>query len=127
MTDPIFLMNSLWVIVSAILVIFMIGGFILLEAGSTRMKNAGHIAGKTIFTFGLASLVFWAVGYGFIFGDNANFFVGVSDFFYSGEQIEGASLSTAAFFVFQLAFAGIAVTIALGGFAERAKFPVYVI
>ena len=118
-------MFGLWL--GAILVIFMIGGFILLEAGSTRMKNAGHIAGKTIFTFGLASLVFWAVGYGFIFGDNANFFVGVSDFFYSGEQIEGASLSTAAFFIFQLAFAGIAVTIALGGFAERAKFAVYVI
>jgi len=125
--DPIFLMNSLWVMISAILVIFMLGGFILLEAGSTRMKNAGHIAGKTIFTFGLASIVFWAVGYGFIFGDNANFFTGLSEFFYSGEQIEGAGLSTAVFFVFQLAFAGISVTIALGGFAERAKFSAYVI
>ena len=125
--DPLFLMNSLWVMISAILVILMIGGFILLEAGSTRMKNAGHIAGKTVFTFGLASLVFWAVGYGFIFGDNANFFTGLSDFFYSGEQIEGASLSTAVFFVFQLAFAGISITIALGGFAERAKFSAYVI
>src|SRR3954451_5817003 len=125
--DPLFLMNSLWVMISAILVILMIGGFILLEAGSTRMKNAGHIAGKTIFTFGLASIVFWAVGYGFIFGDNANFFTGLSNFFYSGEQIEGASLSTAVFFVFQLAFAGISITIALGGFAERAKFSAYVI
>src|SRR3954470_393282 len=125
--DPLFLMNSLCVIISFILVILMMGGFILLEAGSTRMKNAGHIAGKTVFTFGLASLVFWAVGYGFIFGDNANFFTGLSDFFYSGEQIEGASLSTAVFFVFQLAFAGISVTIALGGFAERAKFSAYVI
>jgi ammonium transporter, Amt family len=120
-------MNSLWVMISAILVIFMIGGFILLEAGSTRMKNAGHIAGKTIFTFGLASLVFWAVGYGFIFGSNGNFFVGLTDFFYSGAQIEDATLSTAVFFVFQLAFAGISITIALGGFAERAKFSVYVI
>ncbi len=125
--DPMFLMNSLWVMLSAILVILMIGGFILLEAGSTRMKNAGHIAGKTIFTFGLASLVFWAVGYGFIFGDHANFFTGFSEFFYSGEQIEGASISTAVFFVFQLAFAGISITIALGGFAERAKFSAYVI
>ena len=53
-----FLMNSLWTMIAAILVIFMLGGFILLEAGSTRMKNAGHIAGKTIFTFGIASLVF---------------------------------------------------------------------
>src|SRR3954471_8307120 len=125
--DPLFLMNSLWVMISAILVILMMGGFILLEAGSTRMKNAGHIAGKTVFTFGLASLVFWAVGYGFIFGNHANFFTGLSDFFYSGEQIEGASLSTAVFFVFQLAFAGISITIALGGFAERAKFSAYVI
>ncbi|WP_394231576.1 ammonium transporter [Niallia oryzisoli] len=125
--DPIFLMNSLWVMLGAILVIFMIGGFILLEAGSTRMKNAGHIAGKTIFTFGLASIIYWAVGYGFTFGDNANFFVGLSDFFYSGAQIEDASLATSVFFVFQLAFAGISITIALGGFAERAKFSAYVI
>lgn len=86
--DTTFLMNSLWVMVSAVLVIFMLGGFIMLEAGSTRMKNAGHIAGKTIFTFGLASLVFWAVGFGFIFGDNGNFFTGLSHFFYSGYEIE---------------------------------------
>ncbi|QBP42547.1 ammonium transporter [Paenisporosarcina antarctica] len=127
MEDVMFLMNSLWTMVSAILVIFMIGGFILLEAGSTRMKNAGHVAGKTIFTFGLASLVFWAVGYGFIFGSDANFFVGMSDFFYSGKLALDAAVDTSVFFVFQLAFAGIAVTIALGGFAERAKFSAYVI
>ncbi|WP_078409962.1 ammonium transporter [Priestia abyssalis] len=125
--DPIYLMNSLWVMLAAILVIFMLGGFILLEAGSTRMKNAGHIAGKTIFTFGLASLVFWAVGFGFIFGDNANFLVGLSHFFYSGYELEGMSLSSSVFFVFQLAFAGIAITIALGGFAERAKLSVYLV
>lgn len=122
-----FLMNSLWTMVGAILVIFMLGGFILLEAGSTRMKNAGHIAGKTIFTFGISSLVFWAVGYGFIFGGDANFFVGMSDFFYSGAQIADASVQTTVFFVFQLAFAGISLTIALGGFAERAKLSVYLI
>ncbi|MFB5085608.1 ammonium transporter [Psychrobacillus sp. PGGUH221] len=127
MEEVMFLMNSLWTMVAAILVIFMVGGFILLEAGSTRMKNAGHVAGKTIFTFGLASLVFWALGYGFIFGGNANFFVGMSDFFYDGSLIEDAGLATTVFFVFQLAFAGIAVTIALGGFAERAKFSAYVI
>lgn len=127
MEDVMYLMNSVWTMIAAILVIFMIGGFILLEAGSTRMKNAGHVAGKTIFTFGLASMVFWAVGYGFIFGGDANFFVGMTDFFYSGEIIEGAGLATTVFFVFQLAFAGIAVTIALGGFAERAKLSAYVI
>lgn len=122
--DEMYLMNSLWTMVSAILVIFMIAGFILLEAGSTRMKNAGHIAGKTIFTFGLASIVFWAIGYAFIFGDNANFFVGMSDF---GALAEDGGLADTVFFLFQLAFAGISITIALGGFAERAKFSAYVV
>jgi ammonium transporter, Amt family len=127
MEDIIFTLNSVWLMLGAILVIFMQGGFILLEAGSTRMKNAGHIAGKTIFTFGIASIMFWAVGYGFIFGDNGNFFVGLTDFFYSGYEIEGMSYSTAAFFMFQLAFAGISLTIAFGGFAERGKLSAYVI
>ncbi|WP_102274970.1 ammonium transporter [Cytobacillus massiliigabonensis] len=122
-----FLVNSLWIMLGAILVIFMQGGFILLEAGSTRMKNAGHIAGKTIFSFGIASIIFWAVGYGFIFGNNGNFFIGMSDFFYSGQETGETSYSKAAFFVFQLAFAGIALTIAFGGFAERAKLSVYLI
>lgn len=124
--DVAYLMNSVWVMLGAILVIFMLGGFILLEAGSTRMKNAGHIAGKTIFTFGLASLVFWAVGFGFIFGENANFLVGLSNFFYSGEELD-LGLNSSVFFLFQLAFAGIAITIATGGFAERAKLSVYLV
>ncbi|WNB94004.1 ammonium transporter [Bacillus sp. NEB1478] len=122
-----FSLNSVWLILGAILVILMQGGFILLEAGSTRMKNAGHIAGKTVFTFGMASIVFWAVGYGFIFGNNGNFFVGLTDFFYSGKQAEGMDYSTSAYFLFQLAFAGISLTIAFGGFAERAKLTAYVV
>ena len=124
--DSMFLMNSLWVMFSAVLVILMLGGFILLEAGSTRMKNAGHIAGKTIFTFGISSLVFWAVGYGLIFGEG-NAFFGLTDFFYSGYEIEGLGLSAPVFFLFQLAFAGISLTIAFGGFAERAKLTAYIL
>jgi ammonium transporter, Amt family len=127
MEEIIFSLNSVWLVLGALLVILMQGGFILLEAGSTRMKNAGHIAGKTVFTFGLASIVFWAVGYGFIFGGNSNFFIGLSDFFYSGEQTGDMPYSTAAFFLFQLAFAGISLTIAFGGFAERAKLSAYLV
>jgi ammonium transporter, Amt family len=124
--DTLFLMNSLWVMIAAVLVILMLGGFILLETGSTRMKNAGHIAGKTILTFGISSLVFWAIGYGLIFGEG-NSILGFSDFFYSGYDIEGLSLSGSVFFLFQLAFAGISLTIAFGGFAERAKLSVYLV
>ncbi len=124
--DTTFLLNSVWVMVSAVLVILMIGGFILLETGSTRMKNAGHIAGKTILTFGISSLVFWAVGFGLIFGEG-NAIIGFSDFFYSGYDFDGMALSGAVFFLFQTAFAGISMTIAFGGFAERAKMSVYLV
>ncbi|MFC4802782.1 ammonium transporter [Neobacillus sp. GCM10023253] len=124
--DTLFLMNSLWVMLGAVLVILMIGGFILLETGSTRMKNAGHVAGKTILTFGIGSIVFWAVGYGLIFG-KGNSLIGFSDFFYSGYEIDGLALSGSVFFLFQLAFAGISLTIALGGFAERAKLGAYLV
>jgi ammonium transporter, Amt family len=119
-------MNSIWVMIGAVLVILMIGGFILLETGSTRMKNAGHIAGKTILTFGIGSIMFWAVGYGFIFGEG-NSLIGLSDFFYSGYEVEGLGLSGPVFFLFQSAFAGISLTIAFGGFAERAKLSAYLI
>lgn len=119
------LMNSVWTMLGAVLVLLMIGGFILLEAGSTRMKNAGHIAGKTIFTFGITSLVFWAVGYGMIFGEG-NAFVGLSKFFYSGGIDPSSDLAEPVFFLFQLAFAGISITVAFGGFAERAKLASYV-
>ncbi len=120
------LMDNLWVIIGTFLVLLMIGGFILLEAGSTRMKNAGHIAGKTIFTIGIGSIVFWAVGWGFIYGEG-NWFIGLSDFFYGDTSFSEEGLSPAVDFMFQMMFALIALTIAFGGFAERAKLSAYVI
>ncbi|MEH7095431.1 ammonium transporter [Neobacillus vireti] len=124
--DTTFLMNSLWVMLGAVLVILMIGGFILLETGSTRMKNAGHIAGKTILTFSISSIIFWAVGFGLIFG-KGNALIGFSNFLYSGYDMDSLSLSGSVFFLFQLAFAGISLTIAFGGFAERAKLSAYLV
>jgi Amt family ammonium transporter len=126
-------LNALWVMLAAILVLLMQGGFILLEAGSTRMKNAGHVAGKTIFTLGLASLVYWAVGYGITFGGDAsesvNKFIGLGSFFFEPTfaAAEGESLPQSVFFVFQLAFAAVSLSIAWGGFAERAKLSAYLI
>ncbi|WP_058303514.1 ammonium transporter [Gorillibacterium timonense] len=123
--------NSLWVMLGAILVIFMQGGFALLEAGSTRMKNAGHVAGKTVLTFGLASIAFWAVGFGLAFG-NGNGFLGTTGFFTNVTNLApfdtafGAlGLPISVLFLFQLAFAGVSLAIVWGGFAERAKLTVY--
>src|SRR5690606_6702443 len=114
-------LNAIWVIVAFILVLFMQGGFILLETGSTRMKNAGHVAGKTIFTVGLGILVYWAAGYAFAFGEGTSF-IGLDGFFFQPGTDE--SLPPSIFFLFQSAFAVISVSIAWGGFAERAKLGV---
>ncbi|MFD2613239.1 ammonium transporter [Paenibacillus gansuensis] len=120
-------LDSVWVMLGAILVILMQGGFILLETGSTRMKNAGHVAGKTIFTFGLCSLIFWAVGYGIAFGSGGNPILGLADFFFNPSFTIEGMYGSSVFFLFQLAFAGVSLSIAWGGFAERAKLSVYLI
>ncbi|WP_068773714.1 ammonium transporter [Paenibacillus sp. FJAT-26967] len=129
--------NSVWVLIAAMLVIFMQAGFALLEAGSTRMKNAGHVAGKTILTFGICALAFWAFGFGLAFGDGSGLFsnnlFGLTGFFMDGVHAEAfTSLSAsdvpiAIKFLFQLSFVGVSLAIAWGGFAERAKLPVYFI
>jgi Amt family ammonium transporter len=119
-------MDNLWVFVCAVLVLFMQGGFILLEVGSTRMRNAGHIAGKTIFTIGIASLVFWAVGWAFAYGEG-NTFIGLTDFFYGDYSTNEEGLVGSIDFFFQMMFAAIAATIATGGFAERAKLSAYLL
>lgn len=117
--------DLLWVLVAAVLVLFMQAGFALLEAGLTRMKNAGHVAGKTVLAFGLATLTFWAVGFAFTFGEG-NAFIGLNGFGLSGiTEVFGIPIPH--FFLFQMAFAAVSLAIALGGFAERAKLAVYFI
>lgn len=124
-------LNSLWVMLSFILVLLMQGGFILLETGSTRMKNAGHVAGKTIFTTGLAALIYWAFGYGISFGGDSgvNALFGWGNFFFDPSVAagEGENYPSTVFFLFQLAFAAVSLSIAWGGFAERAKLSSYIV
>ncbi len=78
--DLVIAVNTVWVVVAAVLVMFMQAGFAFLEAGLTRMKNAAHIAGKNVLIFAICSLVYWAVGFGLAFGDG-NSIVGTHGFF----------------------------------------------
>src|SRR3954463_3617439 len=79
--------STIWVVICAVLVMFMQAGFAFLEAGLTRMKNAGHIAGKNVLIFALASLVYWAVGFGTAFGAGGTALVGGSGFSPSVETL----------------------------------------
>ena len=69
--------NSIWVIVAAILVLFMQAGFAMLEVGLSRMKNAGAVMGKILINLSISFLMFWAVGFSFAFG-TGNDFIGSS-------------------------------------------------
>ena len=84
--DLVIAVNTVWVVLAAVLVMFMQAGFAFLEAGLTRMKNAAHIAGKNVLIFGVCSIVYWAVGFGIAFGDG-NGLVGTSGFFPSTDEL----------------------------------------
>src|SRR5213080_1194255 len=125
--------NTVWVVVAAILVMFMQAGFAFLEAGLTRMKNAAHIAGKNVLIFGIASLVYWAVGFGIAFGDG-NAVIGTHGFFPSVDALLSVGKAPYSFFatipgagayLFVVVFAGVSLAIVWGAMAERARLWVY--
>src|SRR3989454_12204897 len=78
--------STIWVVVAAVLVMFMQAGFAFLEAGLTRMKNAGHIAAKNVLIFGICSVLYWGVGFAFAFG-GGNGFIGTDGFFPSVDAL----------------------------------------
>src|SRR4051812_21497142 len=125
--------NTLWVVVAAVLVMFMQAGFAFLEAGLTRMKKAAHIARKNVLIFGIASLVYWAVGFGIAFGDG-NAVIGTHGFFPSSDALLSvgkapysffSTIPGAAAYMFEVVFAGVSLAIVWGAMAERAKLWVY--
>src|SRR3954464_3111449 len=132
-SDLLIAANTLWVVVAAVLVMFMQAGFAFLEAGLTRMKNAAHIAGKNVLIFGIASLVYWLVGFGLAFGDG-NGFVGTHGFAPSADELLAVGkapyaaftgIPGAAGWLFEVVFAGVSLAIVWGAMAERAKLWVY--
>src|SRR3954447_10878451 len=125
--------NTIWVVLAAVLVMFMQAGFAFLEAGLTRMKNAAHIAGKNVLIFAVCSLVYYAVGFGIAFGDG-NSFIGTSGFFPSSNELLAIGQAPYSFFttipaasgyLFEVVFAGVSLAIVWGAMAERAKLWVY--
>ena len=82
-----FAASTIWVVLAAILVMFMQAGFAFLEAGLTRMKNVGHIAAKNVLVLAIASIVYYLVGFGIAFGDGGNGLFGGSGFVPSVDEL----------------------------------------
>lgn len=127
-------LDVLWVVIAAGLVLFMQAGFLLLEVGFSRMKNAGAGVAKIFVNLSIASIVWWLVGFGIAFG-GTGWLAGTSGFLfefggryssYAADAVTGqATGATASFFIFQFAFAAVSLAIVWGTTLERIKFIAY--
>ncbi len=136
------ILDTMWVLFTAMLVFFMNLGFAMVESGFARSKNAVNILSKNFIVFAISSLAFWIIGWGLMFG-NGNDFIGFHGLIslggadnspatgnnYSGvyNSISWTSVPLLAKFFFQLVFAGTAATIVSGAVAERIKYLSFII
>ncbi len=113
--------DMVWVMIAAFLVFFMHAGFAMVETGFTRSKNALNILMKNFMTLSIASVLYFIVGYGFMFGTSGGGIIGIDGFFLSGQEDQ------IGFFVFQAVFAATCATIISGAVAERMKLVSYLL
>ena len=99
-----YVIDTLFAIFAMTLIIFMVPGFAMLEAGLVRTKNVSAVLMINTMIYAIASLAFLLIGYSIAFGDFG------SD-----------SMSKWAAFLFQMAFVGKVINIMSGGVSERAK------
>jgi ammonium transporter, Amt family len=125
--------NSIWVLVAALLVIWMQAGFALLEIGFSRGKNVGTVVAKILTNFSIAAILYWAIGFAFAFGNGD--IIGHTGFFlrdYGDPQkafgVMGLSDATIeSKWLFQFSFCAVSLAIVWGTTLERIKFGVYVL
>lgn len=125
-TSTLSALNTVWVLITAVLVFFMQTGFALVETGFTRTKNTTNILFKNLIDFCIGSVVFWIIGYGLMYGSGSGF-IGKFEWFSKIDHGASVGLPNMAFFFFQLVFAATASTIVSGAMAERTKFKAYLI
>ncbi|WP_324023293.1 ammonium transporter [Maribacter sp. BPC-D8] len=119
-------MGALWIVLAGILVFFMQAGFTLVEVGFTRSKNTGNIIMKNLMDLAIGSLLFWAVGYGIMYGSD----LVLGGLFRSSPTDQGYFFFSATDWYnlfFQTVFCATAATIVSGAVAERTKFSTYLI
>jgi Amt family ammonium transporter len=132
----------MWVLIAGMLVFFMNLGFGLVESGFARAKNTVNIISKNFVVFAIASIAFFVIGWGLMYGDG-NGFLGLKGLFmlggadnspatgdaYSGvySAISWTGVPLMAKFFFQLVFAATAATIVSGAVAERIKYASFIV
>jgi len=123
--------DTVWVLVSAALVIFMtLPGLALFYGGLVRSKNVLSILIQNLAVFSLVAVLWALYGYSLAFTEGNPFIGGTDRLFAAGLDAasigatftKGVYIPELAFFVFQGAFACITCALVVGAFAERVKF-----
>jgi len=140
-------MDTVWVMVAAMLVFFMNLGFAAVESGMCRAKNCVNILSKNFVVFAVSTVAFWIIGWGLMFGNDdagekGGYFGTHGLWFVQGEDNSPATLTDykgdysainwtgvplEAKFFFQLVFTGTAATIVSGAVAERIKYHTFIV
>ncbi|PWE00827.1 ammonium transporter [Marinilabilia rubra] len=120
--------NTIWLLLATVLVMFMQPGFAMVESGFTRAKNTANILMKNLMDFSSGSFFYWLIGYSIMYGTGNAFIGDFSLFAFSPETDSyAAGYSDYADLMFQTVFAATAATIVSGAMAERTKFSAYLI
>ena len=134
LTDVSVAVDTVWVIVAAVFVMFMQAGFLFLEIGFSRMKNAGTVVAKVLANFSIASLCYWAVGFALAFGGSGALWGTHGFFLHSGTNdgslfpaMSASDAVVPAKFFFQFVFCAVSLAIVWGTTLERIKFGAYLI
>ncbi len=118
-----------WVMIGVVLVLFMQAGFLFLEIGFSRRKSAGSGVAKILVNLGIASLAWWAVGWG-VSSPSGNVLFGTEGFFFHlGQKVGGITMAApdAALMLFGMLFCAVSLAIVWGTTLERIKLSAYVI
>src|SRR5262245_12066469 len=115
--------NTMWVLITAFLVFFMQAGFMALEVGFARSRETVNIMLECIADTCLCGVLFWAVGFAWMFGQG-NGLIGNEFYFLQGTPSTYGTTGVAfmAFFLFQFAFADTCSTITSGAMVGRTGF-----
>ncbi len=141
-------LNNLWIIIGAVLVIFMQAGFALVETGFCRAKHAAHVVSTNFAIFGLGFVGFFILGFPIMFSGYSYSVFGMASPMSSGQglvhfgssgnwvflwgqsgfALNGVAYSVpiAAFFLYMVAFMDTTATIPTGSMAERWNWKAFV-
>ncbi|WP_209124934.1 ammonium transporter [Alkalihalobacillus sp. BA299] len=114
-------LDATWVMTATIIVFLMHAGFVALEIGFTRSKNALSILMKNVLTISILPILYLFFGFALMYGSSAFGLIGTDGFFLLGYDTD------LSFFIFQAVFAATCASILSGAVAERIKLSSYLI